>query len=288
MSKIVAYVPTYSPFNEAEEGRRASRLTQDDIAERIKDKKNRSKPGLYFDAIDSILNVRPDIKLVVADGRSTDSIRDGLSRHHALDAHYELKLYPERMSQWKIFNDIYEKYKDYDYFIYSSSDVIWTMDWVAEAIKEFDKNPKLQILFPLVSEGDGNIPCQVAHEPRDQDPIKPPYDSYGKAPVLNAYAMIFRMDFLRVYGGYPDVFRNCFSESFLFYMCDAIGGEMRLLPRGWVWHWGLGDRWEENGSYYYFDEENGKFHTIMNNVQMAYGAGMLTKDYLKKVIYKHE
>lgn len=286
MSKIVCYVPTYSPFTEAEEGRTASRLTQDDIAIRLKDQKSRRKPGLYFDAIDSILNVRPDIKLVVADGRSTESIRDGLTLHHTLDPHYELKLYPERMSQWKIFNDIYEKYKDYDYFIYSSSDVIWTMDWVSEAIKEFEKNPKLQILFPLVSEGDGNIPCQVAKAPRNQDPIKPPYDSYGKAPVLNAYAMIFRMDFLRKYVGYPNVFRNCFTESFLFYLCEAVGGEMRLLPRGWVWHWGLGDKWGENGSFYHFDEEHALFHSIMGNVQMAYGAGMLTPEYLKKLLWK--
>jgi len=286
MPKIVCYVPTYSPVDEAQPlNRPYTRLTQDEIKDRLKDPANRAKPGMYMDAIDSILNTRPDIDLVVADGRSTESIREGLSRHHAFGG-YDLNLYAERMSQWALFNDIFESHKDYDYFVYSSSDVIWVMDWVAEAIKEFDRNPRLQILFPLVSQGDANIPCQQASGPQDVDPIKPPYDQHGKAPVLNAYVMIIRMDFLRAYGGYPDVFRNCFTESFLYYMCQAIGGEMKLLPRGWCWHWSLGDKWEENGSHYYFNQEFSLFQTIMARVQMAYGASMMSREFLKSMLVK--
>ncbi len=292
MPKIICYVPTYSPVDEAQPlNRPYTRLSQQEIKQRLHDPANRTKPGMYMDAIDSILNIRPDIELVVADGRSTESIRTELGKHqHHTDSGHFLNLYPERMSQWAIFNDIYNSHdrKNYDYFVYSSSDVIWTMDWVEEAIQAFGRNPKLQILFPLVSNGDTNIPCQTALYPRDEDPVKPPYDHHGKAPVLNAYVMIFRMDFLREYGGYPDIFRNCFTESFLHYMCQAMGGEMRLLPRGWCWHWSLGDKWEENGSHYYFNQEFSLFQNIMGKVQMAYGAGIMTPAFLKKILYKEK
>jgi len=290
MSKIVCFVPTYSPVDEAVRNgistRPFTRLPQNEILARLQNSHGRDKPWMYMDAIDSIKNVRPDIQLVVADAKSTESIRAGLSSHHMQAGGYILEFYNDRQSQWKLFNDVYKAHEDCDYFVYSSSDVIWPADWVAEATKEFEKNPKLQILFPLVSCGDGNIPCQVAKGPRDEDPIPPPYDPHGKAPVLNAYVMIFRMDFLRAYGGYPNVFRNCFTESFLAYMCQAIGGEMRLLPRGWCWHWSLGDKWEENGSHYYFNQEHALFQTIINSVQMAQGAGTLTKEVLRKKLYK--
>lgn len=281
-------MPTYSPFTEANTNRPFTRLSQRKISDRLDTPSGRIKPGVYFDAIDSILNIRPDIKLVVADGRSTDSIRTELVRHNAANLNYDLKLYPDRTSQWLLFNDIFENFAkpETKYFIYTSSDVIWQMDWVAEAIKEFERNPKLQILFPTVNNGDGNIPFQVATGPRDEDPSKPPYDQYGKAPVLNAYVMIFRMDFLRTYGGYPTIFRNCFTESFLWYLCEAVKGEMCLLPRGWCYHWGTVDIWQHNGSHYYFNEERWLFDEIMTKVQMAHGAGLLTPQYLKKLLWR--
>lgn len=290
MSKIVCYVPTYSPFTEADKinSRPFNRLTDNQIADRIVSDSGRAKPWMYFDSIDSILNTRPDVNLVVADGRSTDSIRELMSQHHKDSGGYNLLLYPEKMSQWVIFNDIIKQYvtDETEYFIYSSSDVIWQMDWIAEAIKEFEKNPKLQILFPCVNNGDPNLPCQIAYGPRDLDPISPPYQHEARAPCLNAYAMIFRMDFLRTYGGYPTFFRNCFSESFLSYMCDAMGGEMRLMPRGWVFHYGTGDTWNENGSFYYYNEEKMIFQDVINRVLMHKAMNRMTVDFLKKTLYK--
>lgn len=291
MSEIVCYLPTYSPNTEADTlySRPYTRLTDEDISERIRSDTSRLKPWLYFDAIDSILNIRPDIKLIVADARSTDSIRAGMQQHH-LDnnAAYDIALYPDKMSQWLLFNDILRLYatSDTKYFIYTSSDIIWKMDWVAEAVKEFERNPKLQILFPCVNNGDPNLPCQIASGPCDLDPILPPFQDHARAPVLNAYAMIFRMDFLRTYDGYPTFFRNCFTESFLHYMCEAMGGEMRLMPRGWVFHHGEGDKWTENGSYYYYNEEKLIFQEVMNNVLMYKAMNAMTVDYLKKKLYK--
>lgn len=290
MSEILCYTPTYSPFIEADPVslRPYSRLPQDQIVTHIKDDKWRTKPYVYMDAIDSILNTRPDIKLVVADGRSTDSIRQSLSWHQQESGSYTLELYPERMSQWVLFNEVIKNHvtPETKYFVYSSSDVLWFQDWVSEAIREFEKNPKLQILFPLVSQGDGNIPCQVSPGPINRDPIKPPYDQHGLAPVLNAYVVIFRMDFLRAYGGYPTLFRNCYTESFLHYLCEAIGGEMRILPRGWCFHWGLVDKWEENGSHYYYNEEKILFQETMVKLQMMRAAGFMNKDMLKKLLWK--
>lgn len=284
-------MPTYSPTTEADKNwpRLYTRLNNQEIAERIASDRGRAKPWLYMDAIDSILNTRSDIKLIVGDGRSTESIRDGLKKHRECAGGYSLELYPEKMSQWLIFNDIIQKHvtDDAKYFVYSSSDVIWQMDWVGECIKEFEAHSEYQILFPCVNNGDHNLPCQVAPGPRDMDTIKPPYQEEAKAPVLNAYAMIFRMDFLRTFGGYPTVFRNCFSESFLSTMCAAVGGEMRLVPRAWCHHYGTQDLWQnDNGSPYYYNEEKMLFQDIMNQVRMAKGMGLLTVDFLKQTLYK--
>lgn len=287
-------MPTYSPHVEADmsEVRPYERLTQEQIADRIASGSGRKKPWLYMDAADSVMNVRPDIKLVVADGRSTESMRTHMRKHHAASADaYNLVFYQEKMSQWIIFNDVMEKFcgPETKYFIYTSSDVIWQMDWVAEAIKEFEKNPKYHILFPCVNRGDPNLPCQVAPGPRDLDPVLPPYQEVGKAPVLNAYAIIFRMDFLRTYGGYPTLFRNCFTESFLAYMCQAAGGEMRLLPRGWCYHYGTMDLWSTPaGSCYHYTEEKMLFQDIMNQVLMRKAMGVMTVEYLKNTLYKKD
>ncbi len=288
MSKIVCYLPTYSPSTEADTNfpRPYSRLNNQQIQDRIDGGHGTVKPWLYMDAIDSILNVRPDIKLVVGDGRSTESIRDGLSKHN--DGSYILELYPEKMSQWAIFNDIFGKHTDSEteYFVYSSSDIIWQHDWIAEAIKEFEKNPKLQILFPCVNRGDPNLPCQIAPGPRDLDTFIPPFQDHARAICLNAYAMIFRMDFLRAYGGYPTLFRNCFTESFLGYMCQAMGGEMRLMPRGHVFHYGEGDKWTTPGSAYYHTEEKLMFQQVMDEVLMHKAMNRMNVDYLKRRLYK--
>ena len=289
MSRIIAYIPTYSQTEAEPLERPYTRLSNDEIAAHFTDDKYRSKPSMYMDVIDSIINTRPDVKLVVADGRSTDSVRGGLIAHHyQANAEYDLMLYAGKKSQWWIFNDILAKYatEETEYFIYSSSDVIWQMDWVEEAIKAFEANPKLQILFPCVNRGDPNLPSQIATGPRDIDPIIPPYQPAARAKVLNAYVMIFRMDFLRTYGGYPTAWRNCFTESFLNYMCEAMGGEMRILPRGWCFHWGEGDKWTDGGSPYYYTEEKGVFDAIMNDVLMHKAMNLMSVDFLKKKLYR--
>lgn len=302
MSEILCYVPTYSPHNESdtEFPRSYSRLSNEEIQlHRLSGGSShivgnalqpvaRLKPWVYMDAFDSILNTRPDIKLVVGDGRSTESIREDLKKHNQANNDYVLELYPEKMSQWIIFNDILKKYatEDTKYFVYSSSDVIWCMDWVAEAIKEFERNPKAMILYPCVNNGDMNLPCQVAPGPRNIDAFLPPYQEAAKAPVINAYVMIFRMEFLKFWGGYPTLFRNCYTESFIHHLTTAMGGEQRVLPRGWCFHWGTVDIWQENGSYYHYNEEIALFQDTMNRVKMFDGMGMMTPEFLKKTLWK--
>lgn len=288
MTKIVAYMPTYAQIEAQPLNRLYSRLPQEEILDHLKDGVNMNRPGMYFDAVDSILNISPDIKLVIADGRSTDSVRDGLFEHHKQNKRdYVFYPYEEKLSQWWIFNDVIKNFVTYDteYFIYSSSDVIWTMNWVSEAIKEFEKNPKLQILFPTMSNGDRNCACQIANGVQDKDPFVPPYQQAAKAPVLNAYVMIFRMDFLRTYGGYPTAYRNCYTESFLWYLCEAVAGQMMVLPRGHCFHWDGGDKWSENGSTYYYNEEYEKFEGMMNRLQFARGIGKMDIHFLKKMLY---
>lgn len=100
------------------------------------------------------------------------------------------------------------------------------------------------------------------------------------------YCAVFRREFLDTYGGYLSLFRNNFSESFLDYMCTAMGGEMRLMPRGWVWHWGTVDYWKsESGSPYFFAEEKDKFDITMNKVLMMNGAGFMDVPFLKNLLY---
>lgn len=188
------------------------------------------------------------------------------------------------MSQWVIFNDIFKENKDADYYVYSSSDIVWTHDWIAEAIKEFEKDPRLQIIFPCVSQGDPNLPCQTAHCARDLPLIIPPFQDAARAPVLNMYAAIFRMDFLRTYGGYPTAYKNCFTESFLAYLCEALGGYMRVMPRGFCYHWGQGDKWVGEGGKYNYDAEKFKFQPMMDQVLMARALKRMTVPFLKELL----
>jgi hypothetical protein len=100
--------------------------------------------------------------------------------------------------------------------------------------------------------------------------------------------MIFRIEFFKEYGGYPTIFRNCFTESFLYDLCEAMGGKMRLMPRGNCFHWGTVDHWQENGSCYYYNEEIALFQKIMSHVRMAQGIGILTPKLLKSLLWKKE
>lgn len=294
MAEILCYIPTYAPKTEAcaDYPRPYTRLSHVELAERLTKLQylSRLRPWIYMDVIDSVLNVRPDIDLVVADARSTDSIRQQLSLHQKASGQYHLALYDNPDSQWRVFNSVLANHATADtkYFVYSSSDIIWTMDWVAEAIREFDVDPSLQIIFPRVSSGDADfLPCQVAGGPEDAPLIDPPYQDAARAPVLNAYAMIFRMEFLKTYGGYPTRFRNCFTESFLYYMCEAMGGKMRLMPKGWCFHHNGVDAWTGEGGSYNYTAEKPLFDKVMGEVQEARCAERpyLSVSYLKGLLY---
>ena len=179
MAEILAFLPTYSPDTEATNvfPRPYERQTQEQIAGRINAllSHSREKPWVYMDVIDSVLNTNPDIDLVVADARSTDSIRTELHKHQVVSGKYSLALYPEKMSQWAVFNDVWKRHatEETKYFVYTSSDIIFTHDWIAEAVKEFEKYPALMIVFPTVSSGDPAMPLQVATGPMDMDLIDP-------------------------------------------------------------------------------------------------------------------
>jgi hypothetical protein len=246
-----------------------------------------------MDSIDSIVNLRPDIKLVVGDARSSDIVRGKLAQHHQNAGGYELAFYPEKMSQWVLMNDIMRRYatEETKYIVYTSSDIIWITDWVAEAIKEFDSDPALQILFPTVSHGDAAIPIQLAAGPKDRDLIDPAdyMDCIGmaaaRAPCLNAYAIVFRAGFFKKYGGYPTIYRNCFTESFLYYMAEAMGGKMRLMPRGWVFHHNGIDHWIGEGGHYHYTAEKPTFDKMMDEVQRARAENRMTVEFLKGILY---
>lgn len=300
-SPYLVFMPTYAPETEAVENapnkRPHGREPQTAIADRITKYGylSRIRPWSYMDAIDSVLNIRPDVDLVVADARSTESMRKHLTLHQRssqnLDSPgYSLALFPEKESQWKALNKIIELHDNpaVKYFIYTSSDIVWTMDWVAEAEKEFLADPSLQIVFPCVNSGDPNLPNQVATGPRDLPLEEAPYQDAARAPVLNAYVFICRMDFLRAYGGYPNIFRNCFTESFLHYMAEAIGGKMRLMPRGWCYHHGAVDQWSGAGGLYNHTGELAKFTKIMDQVQEARCAerSYMTKAFLQSLLYE--
>lgn len=295
--KILAYMPTYAPDAKEEDqcGRLPIRLTMEQIAKRINDlgPKSRNRPALYMDCIDSVVNQRPDIELVVADAKSSDIIRTGLAQHHKDTQGYQLAFYPEKLSQWAVLNDILARHAmpETEFFIYTSSDVIWAMDWVAEAIKEFDKDPALQIIFPMVNAGDLSMPLQLSPGPQDKDLLDPAdfMNSKGieaaRAPCCNAYAFIVRMEFFRVYGGYQTIWKNCFSESFLYYQCQAMGGKMRVMPRGWCYHHNGGDVWVSEKGFYGYTAEKPTFDRVMDDVQRARTENRMTADYLKSVLY---
>lgn len=297
MSEILAFLPTYAPSagEENPHGRETIRLTTQQIADRVNTlgQNSRTRPYVYMDCIDSVINSRPDVHLVVADAKSSDIVREGLATHHKNTGGYELAFYPEKMSQWALMNDVMKHHvtDDTKYVVYTSSDIIWVMDWVGEAIKEFEADPSLMILFPTVSTGDPSIPIQIANGPKDI-PLVDPAQHMGclgmtaaRAPCLNAYAIIFRIDFFKQYGGYPDVYRNCFTESFLYYMAQAMGGKMRLMPRGWVFHHNGVDVWVGTGGFYHYTAEKPTFDKMMDAVQKAREDGKMTPEFLKSVLY---
>jgi len=295
---ILAYMPTYSPDAGVEDGcgRPLIRLSNEQIANRINTlgNKSRARPFIYMDCIDSVVNTRPDVDLVVADARSSDIVREGLSAHHKQSGGYQLAFYPGKMSQWALFNDILARHAtdDTKYVVYTSSDIIWCMDWVEECIREFDKDPSLQILFPTVNSGDVAIPIQLAPGPKDIDLVDPADHmeclgmAAAKAPCLNMYAAIFRMDFLKAYGGYMTAFRNCFTESFLYFQSEAMGGKMRLCPRAWCYHHNGVDVWVGEGGFYHYSAEKPKFDRMMREVQAMRAAGKCDVPFLREILYK--
>lgn len=293
MPKILAYMPVYSPDQEASNNfpRGYERVSNIDIEKRINalSWRSREKPYIYFDAIDTICNTRPDIKLVVADARSTESIREELKKHHKVSNNaYILALYQEKLSQWVLLNDIWKRFatEDTEYFVYNSSDVLWGPDWIGEAQKEFAKNPKIQIIFPMVNVGDNNLPCQISQAAADIDPFEPPYQPAARAPCLNSYAFIMRREFLNTYGGYMTLWRNCHTESFLSYQCEAMGGKIVLAPRCWVYHHGSVDAWSGEGGLYNYTAEHDTFDAVMDKVQYARIKNEMTVDFLKSVLYR--
>ena len=297
MSKILAYMPTYAPdaVDEPSHDRPLVRLTLEQIAERTNrlQSKSRTRPWVYMDCIDSVVGMRPDIQLVVADAKSSDIVRTKLAEHHKNAGGYDLAFYPEKMSQWALMNDVMKRYAtdDTEYVVYTSSDIIWVGDWVGEAIREFERDPSLQIIFPTVSAGDAAIPVQIAEGPQDINLIDPALYmeclgmAAARSPCLNAYAIIFRKQFFDTYGGYPTAYRNCFTESFLYYMCEAMGGKMRLMPRGWVYHHNGVDVWIGEGGFYHYGAEKPTFDRMMDDLQIKRAAKEMTVEYLKGVLY---
>lgn len=294
MVRLVTYMPTYSPDAEAEPDvtqRTAGRLSNAQITDRLTrlQWKTRARPWCYMDAIDTVVNTRPDAGLQVVDAASAASVKSLLIEHSSErdSGHYRFISRPDKESQWKLLNDVLVS-DDFssDFFIYTSSDVLWLDDWVSKALEEFDRDPNLLLLFPTVSDGDRAAPWQIAPGPVDQNPFEPPFQAAARAPVCNAYAFMARMDLFKAYGGYPTLFRNCFTESFLSYLCEALGGTMKVAPRCWAFHHNGVDKWTGPSGTYAYESEKAKFDGVMDRVQDARIRGKMTKEFLKEVLWK--
>lgn len=295
---ILAYMPTYAPEAGEEDGfaRPLVRLNMDQIADRINvlGPKSRNRPWVYLDCIDSVVNQRADVELVVADARSSEIIRTQMAIHHKQAKGYELAFYPEKLSQWAVMNDILARHSkpETEFFIYTSSDIVWAMDWVSEAVKEFDRDPALQIVFPMVNAGDLSMPLQLAPGPCDMDMLDPADYMHtigvkaARAPCCNMYVAMFRMDFLKTYGGYMDLFKNCFTESFLYYQCEAMGGKMRVMPRGWCYHHNGIDVWVSEKGFYGYTSEKPIFDKVMDEVEKARNEKAMTVEFLRDKLYR--
>ena len=82
------------------------------------------------------------------------------------------------------------------------------------------------------------------------------------------------------------VFRNCFTESFLNYQCEAMGGKMRLMPRGWVFHHNAVDAWTGDGGSYNYLGERHVFDRVIDKLHVARIEGRMSVEFLKDLLYE--
>lgn len=255
---VLVFMPTYAP-DKTEIGqapRPLSPLGPTQLRERCL-AETLGSPWIYLDAIDSIKHVLgANVRLVVADFRSSEEVRNVLLDHQrkAGMPNYELWFADEKDSQWKAFNlvlaDKLGKKPALKYVVYTSSDIIWWQkSFLSECWLEFRKDFDAQILYPTVVRAENDVPHQQASLPRDKDAFA--FD------LCNAYIAVYRADFFRAFDGkYPDIFRNCFTESFLPMMLRALGAKQKIVPRANCWHNKNADMWNDpaQGTYAYLKE----------------------------------
>lgn len=248
-------------------------------------------PWLYLDAIDSIKDVLgPKAHLVVADFRSSDEIRKVLVEHqrNAKMPNYELWLSDEPESQWKAMNLVLMhklgKKPNIKSVVYTSSDVIWWQaSFLSECSLEFRKDFDAHILYPTMTRAENDVPYQQASLPRDMDSFV--------VDLCNAYVAVYNADFFRTFDNkYPDLFRNCFTESFLPMMLRAMGGVQKIVPRANCWHQKNADMWLDASNVPYAHSKELPVFTEAWAKLMAYKA---TKPwdasaipFLKQLLYR--
>ncbi len=265
--KLLVFMPTYAPEKPvaSEHTRPVEPLPMEKLRERCHSNAL-STPWTYLDAIDSIHHVLGDTaQLVVADFCSSKPIQKILQHHQAASnmPSYELWCAEKPHSQWLAMNLVLQqKLQDpnIEYVIFTSSDIIWWQrSWVAEALLAMRKDADMYIGYPTVTRAENDLKYQEATGPRDEAPFT--------AGLCNAYVAVFRADFFRLLNNkYPDIFRNCFTESMIPHLLKAMGAHQCVIPRANCWHYKNGDIWQDDtGADYFY----GKERPVYNDVKQA-------------------
>ena len=288
--EVLVFMPTYAPNGVVGPGLRSSGILESYLTLMRRGwRRDYHSPWTYLDAIDSIFHVlSTDVHLVVADFRSSDAFRAVLLEHQrAIGApNYELWFSDKPESPWVAMNKvILDKFKDgtFNYFIHTTSDLLWTQrGWLRECILEMNRDADCLITYPTVSTVAANVAYQGASLPEDKDPFT--------VSLANAYCRIFHRDFLAAYGyRYPDVFRNCYTETFLPLMLDALGKTQKIVPRANCAHCEGLDIWAaEDGTTYAAGLEYQQFLDILAGCKALlsrYPAQAEARDHYRKALY---
>lgn len=262
--EALVFMPTYAPKGVVSPGYRDPRMaTYLNLMHRGWNRQYQS-PWTYLDAIDSVFHVlSTHANLVVADFRSSDAFREVLLEHQrGLNApNYELWFSDAPESPWVALNAVLlNKFMNgtFSYFIHTTSDLIWSQrGWLRECILEMNRDQDCLITYPTVTTAAANVAYQAAPLPEDKDPFT--------VSLANAYCRIFHRDFFAAYGyRYPDIFRNCYTETFLPFMLDALGKTQKMVPRANCAHCEGLDIWEaEDGTTYAAGIEHQQFLEIL-------------------------
>ena len=176
------------------------------------------------------------------------------------------------------------KAENFTYFVQTTSDLLWTQrGWLSECILEMNKDFDCAISYPTVSTVAANVAYQGAALPVDKDPFP--------VSLANAYCRVFHRDFFEAFDyRYPDIFRGCYTESFIPMMLSSLGKVQKIVPRANCAHCEGLDIWTaEDGTTYAAGLEYDSYLEIMNQSKelLRNDPGKVElRDFLKKTLYR--